>query len=474
MAESTTEIRQLIRADRTQPDSAAVAHVLTGTLFLAVGAVAAALALFSMSFTGFIPLGYGVWRAIAMLGLLVGFGTLTLTGGAYYVLPRLTGARLWNEPFAWLGLVITAATTAAGMVVVAVGLGDGREPFGLPWWLDLPLLAGLGIPPLVALSTLRNRTESQTFVTIPFVVTGLAGLPLVYLAGNIPGLAPVASTVGDLFSGSAYVVLLLSIAIGLGHYAVVKQTEKPLAGRQLSHIAYWSLLFGAGWFGIAQIAGGPTPDWLGVIGAVLGLGLPVGLVAASANLLATLEGKWRDNDHVEPVAMLSVAGLFFGTVLAIPAALAGFRSTGNLVAFTPYWEGVVYGFALGVLPLLSGAVLIQAIPKMTGRDIYSQQAAARTVRLIVYGTGALVVFLVAAGLVAGYSWAGGSFTGAFNAVGEGWPAATGPSRGFLGVGSFAGIVGALGALSLVSLVLRTLTEGPVTTQEVLVVAKEEE
>ena len=360
-----------------------------------------------------------------------------------------------------MGLVITAATTAAGMVVVAVGLGDGREPFGLPWWLDLPLLAGLGIPPLVALSTLRNRTESQTFVTIPFVVTGLAGLPLVYLAGNIPGLAPVASTVGDLFSGSAYVVLLLSIAIGLGHYADVKQTENLLAGRQLSHTAYSSLLFGAGWFGIAQIAGGPTPDWLGVIGAVLGLGLPVGLVAASANLLATLEGKWRDNDHVEPVAMLSVAGLFFGTVLAIPA-------------FTPYWEGVVYGFALGVLPLLSGAVLIQAIPKMTGRDIYSQQAAARTVRLIVYGTGALVVFLVAAGLVAGYSWAGGSFTGAFNAVGEGWPAATGPSRGFLGVGSFAGIVGALGALSLVSLVLRTLTEGPVTTQEVLVVAKEEE
>ena len=177
MAASTTEIRQLIRADRTQPDSAAVAHVLTGTLFLGVGAVAAALAFISMSFPGFIPLGYGIWRAIAMLGLLVGFGTLTLVGGAYYVLPRLTGARLWNEPLAWLGLVITAATTAAGMIVVAVGWGDGREPFGLPWWLDIPLFVGIGIPPLVAVLTLRNRTESQTFVTIPFVVTGLGGLP---------------------------------------------------------------------------------------------------------------------------------------------------------------------------------------------------------------------------------------------------------------------------------------------------------
>lgn len=473
MAESTTDIRQLIRADRTQPDSAAVGHVLAGTLFLAVGALAAALAFLSMSFPGFVPLGYGVWRAIAMLGLLVGFGTLTLTGGAYYVLPRLTGARLWNEPFAWLGLVITAATTAVGMVIVAVGLGDGREPFGLPWWLDIPLLAGLGIPPLVAIFTLRNRTESQTFVTIPFVVTGLGGLPLVYLAGNIPGLSSVATAVGDLFSGSAYLVLLLSIAIGLGHYAVVKQTEKPLAGRQLSQIAYWSLLFGAGWFGVAQIAGGPTPGWLGVIGAVLGLGLPVGMVAATANLLATLEGKWREDDHVEPVAMLSVAGLFFGTVLGVLAALAGFRSTGNLVAFTPYWEGVVFGFALGVLPLLAGAVLIQAIPRMTGRDLYSHDAAARTVRLIVYGSGALVVLLVAAGLVAGYSWAGGSFTGAFNAIGEGWAAASGPSRLFTGVGTFAGIVGALGALSLVAVILRTLTEGPVTTQEVLV-AKEEE
>ncbi|MFO7291963.1 MAG: cbb3-type cytochrome c oxidase subunit I [Acidimicrobiia bacterium] len=473
MAASTTEIRQLIRADRTQPDSAAVAHVLTGTLFLGVGAVAAALAFISMSFPGFIPLGYGIWRAIAMLGLLVGFGTLTLVGGAYYVLPRLTGARLWNEPLAWLGLVITAATTAAGMIVVAVGWGDGREPFGLPWWLDIPLFVGIGIPPLVAVLTLRNRTESQTFVTIPFVVTGLGGLPLVYLFGNLPSQTPVASTTADLFSGSAYLVLLVSIAIGLGHYAVVKQTEKPLAGRQLSHIAYWSLLFGAGWFGIAQIAGGPAPGWLGVIGAVLGLGLPVGLIAATANLLATLQGQWREDDHVEPVAMLSVAGLFFATVVGVLAALAGFRSTGNLVGFTPYWEGIVFGFALAVIPLLSGAAAIQAIPKMTGRGLYSQQAAARTVRLIVYGSGALVVLLVAAGLVAGYSWAGGSFTGAYSAVGEAWAPATATARLFLGAATLAGLVGALGAFSLVSVILRTLTEGPVTTQEVLV-AKEEE
>jgi len=472
VAETTTDIRQLIRADRTQPDSAAVAHVLTGTIFLGVGAIAAALAVLSMGFPSFIPLGYGVWRAITMLALVMGFATLGLIGATYFALPRLTGARLWNEKLAWAGLVLIAGVTALGMIVVGAGLGDGREPFGLPWWLDLPLLAGLGIPPLVALFTLRYRIEPRTFVTVPYAVTGLAVLPLLYLAGNVPGLGSVAGTVGDLFLTAAYTTVLLLMAIGLGHYAVVRQTEQPLAGRQLSHIAYWSLLFGAGWFGVAQLLGGPIPPWLGTIAAVLGLGLPVGLVAASAGFFSTIEGRWIEEDRVEPVAMLSVAGLCFGTVVAVLAALAGFRSAGHLVAFTSFWEGIVFGFVLGALPLLTGAVLIHAIPRMTGRSLFSRAQAGRAVRFIVFGAGGLVVFLVAAGLITGYSWAGGSFTGAFAAVGEGWDPAMGPSRGFLLLAAIAGIVVSLGNLSLASLIIRTLTRGTVTTQEVLVTVEE--
>lgn len=474
MAATSPDIRSLIRSDRTQPDSAAVAHVVTGTGFLALGSVAAALTLVSMTFPSFLPLGYGIFRSMAMLALVAGFATLSLVGLAYFVLPRLTGARLWSENLAWLGLLITAATTAAGLVVVGVGLGDGREPFALPWWLDLPMLAGLAVPPLVAVMTVRSRVEHRTYVTVPYVVTALAGLPLLYLAGNIPGITSVATALGDFFYLSASLVVLIFLAVGLVYYAVVKQSEQPLAGRQLSQVGYWSLLFGAGWFGAAQLISGPIPEWLASVAAVLGLGFPVGLAASSGAVTATLEGRWRQGQDTDPVVMTAVAGLGMGLLVSVLASVGSFRSTATLVAFTPFWEGIVFGLVLGAIPLLVASSVLHTLPRMTGRALFAPESAGRMVKLILLGAGGAALFFVTAGLVTGYSWAGGSFTGAYAAVGDGWSEAGGSGGVFLGLATVAGLIAIWGNLILASLVTRTITRGRVTTQEVLVTREEQE
>lgn len=468
MPDTATDIRTLIRADRTRPDSAAVAHVVVSIGFLAVGSLAALAGLLSMAFPSFIPLGYGLIRAITMLSLLVGFATLSVVGGAYYVLPRLTAAPLWNERLAGLGLLLIAATTAIGIVVVGAGFGDGAEPFALPWWLDLPMLAGLAIPALVALQTVRMKSENRTYVTIPYVLVGLTAMPILYLAANLPGLTSLASALGDLWFSAAYPVAgVLLTAIGLGYYAVVKE-DRPLAGRQLAWIGHWSLLFGAGWFGVAQIAGGPVPDWLGAVAAAGGLAFPVGMIASAAALISTLEGSWRGEDGTDPIVMTAVAGTGLGVVVAILAAVAGFRSTATLVAFTPYWEAITYGLVLGVIPLLIASWTYQALPRMTGRSLSSHDSIRRQVRLTLLGTGGLVLVLVLAGLVTGYSWAGGAFTGTFAAVGEGWAAASGPGRILTGLAVVPGLVAVLGNLGLASVVFFTITQGRAGTQEVLV------
>lgn len=469
MADTAADIRRLIRADGAEPDRAAIAHVLTSTGFLALGAVGAALSLISMAFPAFLPLGYGIIRAATMLALIIGFAILSLIGGAYYVLPRLTGAPLWNENLARLGLIVTAVTTVSGMVLVAAGFGDGGEPFALPWWVDIPMLVGLSIPAVVVLQTIRRRVEHRSYVTIPYVATGLVALPLLYVAGNVPGVTALASALGDLyFSSAVLVAVVLLMAVGLVYYAIVKQGDRPLAGRQLAQVGFWSLLFGTGWFGVAQMAGGPVPDWLGAVAAVLGLALPVGAVATAATVINTVEGAWRDKEGVHPVALAAVAGCGFVVVITTIAAVAGFRSAAALVALTPFWEGINYGLLLGAFPLLIASWTYQALPAMMGRRLYSAALARRHVRLTVVGTGSLVLLMVLAGLTTGYSWAGGAFTGAFSAVGEGWAAAAGPGGVFLGLAVAAGLVAVGANLLLASLIFRTVTQGHVTAQEVLV------
>ncbi len=53
-------------------------------------------------------------------------------------------------------------------------------------------------------------------------------------------------------------------------------------------------------------------------------------------------------------------------------------------------------------------------------------------------------------------------------MGEGWAPASGPAQVFLGLAVVAGLAGVAGNLVLASLVLRTLTRGRVTAQEILV------
>jgi cbb3-type cytochrome oxidase subunit 1 len=171
----------------------------------------------------------------------------------------------------------------------------------------------------------------------------------------------------------------------------------------------------------------------------------------------TLEGSWRSDEGTDPVVMTAVAGTGLGVLVAVLAALAGFRSAATLVAFTPYWEAVNYGLVLGVIPLLIASWTYQALPRMTGRRIFSRDDVRRQVRLTLLGTGGLVLLLVLAGLATGYSWAGGAFTG----------------RIFTGLAVVPGIVAVLGNLGLVAVIFLTITQGHVGTQEVLVSAGDE-
>ena len=127
-------------------DRVAAAHFLTGAVFLVVGGLLEVLVLFALRFAGLSPVSMGRLEPMANLTLMIGFLVISLLGGVYYVLPRLTGAPLRSVAMARGGLWLLITVVVAGLGALAFGYGDGQEPFGLPWWLDVPLLLGLTLP----------------------------------------------------------------------------------------------------------------------------------------------------------------------------------------------------------------------------------------------------------------------------------------------------------------------------------------
>jgi cbb3-type cytochrome oxidase subunit 1 len=452
----------------TKPDSAATRYLFTSTAFLGLGAVLWLAALAAMRFPNLIPFSYGRLRPMALIVLLLGWLVLGLSAAIFYTLPRLTGSPLRGEGIANLGLIGAVAVVLGGVAVVALGFGDGREPFALPWWWDVPVVAMLGIPGLVTLASLAQRREGAVYPTLWFAVAGTIWLPVMYVVGNLPGLRSLASTLGDLVSASGLIhVWGLGVASGVAYYVVPKASNQPLASRQLARVGFWSVLFGAVWSGPAQLVASPGPEWLPGVAAVLGLALPVGAVANATNLALTAGPDWAELRQ-KPVIAAALAGSGVAALATVAGSIAGFRSAAVLIGFTVFWEGTFHLLALGGILALFASFAWHAIPNLVGRMVESEPRASRLVRRVTITAVGTALFLTLAGLASGFGWAGAAYTGVVENSGEGWRATSGLPGVLVGLALVLALLGAVAHLGVCASIYRSLTSGRATTQEVLV------
>jgi cbb3-type cytochrome oxidase subunit 1 len=460
-----------IDTPKTAPTSESVVltHILVSTLFLGIAGVLYVLSLASAAFPSALTgvISYGRLRPAAMAAAMLGWLVVSFVGGAYYLLPRLTGARLAKANLARLGMWAFVGLTVVGMALSFIGMGDGLEPFGFPWWIDGPILVTLLIPPFVAVQTVRDRTEEGVYVSLWFVLGGLVWLPMLYAVGAIPKLASIGRLLQEVtFAGGFGTLWVTAMGVGLAYYTVVKSTGNPLANRQLARVGFWSLAFAATWSGPLQVVFGPTPDWLDSVAAVLSLALPV---AAVANLVAIAQtaGDALGDLPDRPDLSATMAGLVFMVFVALGTSVAGFRSAASLVDFTSYWDGITAGILFGVGGLLVAGWTHQALPAVAGRVPESTSHARRHIRLTIWGVGLTMLMMMTGGVVTGFGWAGGGY-GQKPATGENWSIVSGAGQTISSLALAGALIALLGQLFFVLSVYRTVTSGRATSQEVLV------
>ena len=467
----TADIRALLGGGSDE-DRIAATHFIVGAIFLVVGGLLQLLALFAVRFGDLFPVSFGRIEPAANLLLMIGFAAVSLFGGVYYVLPRLTGTHLERRSFAGLGLAGMSGLSVLGVLAIFFGFGDGSQPLGLPWWLDVPLALVLFLPALVTISTIRNRTEERSFVTLWFVIGGVTWLPLLYVAylvTELPWVSSVTYAYAEVFFSAGFVTMfLITVGSGLAYYTMVKELDVPLASRQLALVGFWSLGFAAGWWGAAQLLFGPGPTWVAGVAAALGLAWPIGALANAANVSLSLDGAW-DEVGEKPAVLSGVLGLYLAVGVGIVAALAGFRSVGSVTSLTSFWEAIEYVAITGVGTLLVSSVVFGALPRVLGRELETVAKARRFQRLTIAGSVGLLISLGAAGILSGFSWIAGSNSGTYVDAGEGWGAGLGATYDTLVlIALIFGAVLFLGVVGYASIVLGTLARGRAIPQEVLV------
>lgn len=78
-----------------------------------------------LSQTSFIT--FGRIRPMHVNGVTFGFLSTGLIGIAYYIVPRLTGTKLYSEKFGNLTVLLWDIAIASGTVLLALGYTQGRE-----------------------------------------------------------------------------------------------------------------------------------------------------------------------------------------------------------------------------------------------------------------------------------------------------------------------------------------------------------
>ncbi len=459
-----------IRADRRE--RAASGLMAVACLLLLAGAGLLVLMLIKLAIPTLFAdsefLAYGRLRPAAMLMLVYGFGgTLTQTV-AYYLTPRLVGARMPHQRTALLGGLGYAGLVTLGVLMVLFRGPSGPELAEFPPLIDWPVAALLLLPPFLVTSMLRHRTEEGAFVSTLYVLGAVWWYPALHITGSIPGLEGVGPFLqtGLVANGMLWLAFPAA-ALGGAYYVLVKESGRPLFSGPLARAAFWTLAGTALLASPTRFLGGPAPGWTETVAAAAAMGLMIAALAVITNLGQTLSGDWETASGNVVIRYLMIGATAY-TVVTILTGLSGFRSIAAVVGLTTWHEGLMIGSALVAIPALGMAFIFHAFPRTTGRDLASEEPAERGLRLLTWGGGITAAAFLIAGLVSGITWNWANASGSRLNAGAGYSDTFAEVDLMFTVGALASVVALVGVALMVWTALGTYVSGTARPVEMLV------
>lgn len=401
-------------------DALARLHFRVASVFLALGSLAGLVLAVELSAPGFLnsgPLSYGRLVPVFTGALLFGWVTIGLIGAIYYLLPRLTGAELQDEPLARLSLIFVAGGSLIGIIAVAAGGNQGVPLFEFPFYADIVVVVGLaGVTRVVSRTALAHR-EPHVYISVWFFVAAVWWLLFSYVVGSLSGFRGTDLELANRFAEAGVLFLwVIPAGLGIAYYLIPKLTGAPLYSARLAVISFWTMAGTFAWVGAHNFTFGPAADWLETINVVFAIGAFVPVAAALANLLLSID--WAAARQSTPVR-LALAGTAFYALLAVQILGLSFRSSSTIVQFTTWTEGT---FVIAVLG--AGSLWLMALLS------HLRGGGGPAMRLAVPGLGLLVATLWLGGLLTGFTWSSGPRSQDFVNYGEGFINTTGQLAGF--------------------------------------------
>ncbi len=404
----------MVRSFFTRDDSASLSFFLGAILLIVLGVLEGLIMVFQFVFPDFLQgipwLVFGRIRQSHTNTVMFGFLSMGQMGFWYFVVPRLTGRKLWSEPLGVSAAILWGVAVAAGVILELFGFSQGREYAEMIYIVDVAIIVVCIMNALNLFMTISKRVEQKLYAVLWYITGALLWFPMLYFIGNVMWVAPAGALTGindaifNWFYG--HNVLGLWFTPGLIiviYYLVPRETQTPLYSHFLSLIAFWGLVIFYTGVGAHHLLWAPIPYWLKTIAVAESIGMSITIVAFMMNIWLTMRGNWNKIMTSIPLRFAVVSWLAY-VLVSYQGTHEALRSVNLLTHFTQYVTSHAH---LSLLFFGASAVMGAAyycIPRILHVSIFSRTIA--NVGFILYVIGFFFFFsgFLLVGLTQGTDW----------------------------------------------------------------------
>ena len=392
----------------------AVMTIVWGIVGMLVGVVIAAqLAWPALNFD--IPwLTYGRLRPLHTNAVIFAFGGSALFATSYYVVQRTCHVRLICRRLAaftfwgWQAVIVLAAIT------LPLGITQGKEYAELEWPIDILIALVWVAYAFVFIGTIAIRRVRHIYVANWFFAAFILAVAMLHIVNSavIPvGLwksyslyAGVQDAMVQWWYGHNAVGFFLTAGfLGIMYYFVPKQANRPIYSYRLSVVHFWSLVFTYMWAGPHHLHYTALPDWAQSLGMVMSLILLAPSWGGMINGIMTLSGAW-EKLRTDPVLRFLIVSVSFYGMSTFEGPMMSIKTVNALSHYTDWTIGHVHSGALGWVAFVSIGAMYYLIPRLFGRELYSQRMVETHFWISTVGIVLYITSMWVAGIMQGLMW----------------------------------------------------------------------
>ena len=338
------------------------------------------------------------WLSGAMMGMWL------------YIVPQLTGRRLWSEPLGNVTAILWNLALLAGIVGLLTAHTQSREYAEMIFGIDVAVTIVLLLNMTNILMTIRHRTEPKLYVSLWYITGTVMWFPLLYFIGNVMWNPPSGALTGiddaifNWFYGHNVLGLWFTTGLlAVIYYVVPREARTPLYSHVLSLIAFWGIAFFYTGVGGHHLLWAPIPHWLKTIAVADSFGMILPVVAFMMNIFLTMRGNWNRFMTSIPLRFV-ITGWAAYILVSYQGSHQAMRSINLITHFTQYVPAHAHLSLLffAASTLMGG--LYYAIPRIFKCQIFSRKLANVSYGLYAIGFVFFFTGFVLTGLVQGTNW----------------------------------------------------------------------